>query len=111
MTDAAGFTCPRCGAVSHNPNDARERYCGRCHVFVDDVPRSPEFPDCVYPDDCECAARGFTAASAARTRACLVPGVKRLAEEMGIEFHRLKDTRRVEASLKAIARKLGTTSE
>ena len=30
------FTCPRCGAVSHNPNDARERYCGRCHVFVDD---------------------------------------------------------------------------
>jgi hypothetical protein len=31
------FTCPRCDAVSHNPNDARERYCGRCHVFVDDA--------------------------------------------------------------------------
>lgn len=30
------FTCPRCGAVSYNPNDIRERYCGRCHVFVDD---------------------------------------------------------------------------
>lgn len=29
------FTCPFCGAVSHNPNDARERYCGRC-LFVDD---------------------------------------------------------------------------
>jgi hypothetical protein len=30
------FRCPRCGAVSYNPNDLRERYCGRCHVFVDD---------------------------------------------------------------------------
>lgn len=30
------FTCPFCGAVSHNPRDAEERYCGRCHVFVDD---------------------------------------------------------------------------
>jgi|HubBroStandDraft_2_1064218.scaffolds.fasta_scaffold02197_2 predicted amidophosphoribosyltransferase len=30
------FVCPRCGAVSHNPNDVCERYCGRCHVFVDD---------------------------------------------------------------------------
>lgn len=27
------FTCPKCGAVSHNPNDARERYCGACHEF------------------------------------------------------------------------------
>lgn len=27
------FTCPKCGAVSHNPNDVRERYCGACHEF------------------------------------------------------------------------------
>lgn len=33
--DPPSFTCPRCGAVSFNPNDIRERYCGRCHVFVD----------------------------------------------------------------------------
>jgi hypothetical protein len=31
------FTCPFCGAVSHNPNDLDQRYCGRCHVFVDDA--------------------------------------------------------------------------
>jgi hypothetical protein len=31
------FRCPRCGAVSYNPNDIRERYCGRCHAFVDDL--------------------------------------------------------------------------
>ena len=37
----AGFTCPRCGRTSHNPNDARERYCGACHVFVDDPPEAP----------------------------------------------------------------------
>jgi hypothetical protein len=30
------FVCPRCGAKSYNLNDLRERYCGRCHVFVDD---------------------------------------------------------------------------
>ena len=31
------FACPRCGAVSHNPNDAANRYCGRCHMFVEDA--------------------------------------------------------------------------
>ena len=25
------FTCPRCGAVSHHPEDVQEGYCGRCH--------------------------------------------------------------------------------
>lgn len=25
------FTCPRCGATSHNPNDVAEGYCGNCH--------------------------------------------------------------------------------
>lgn len=28
------FTCPRCGAVSHNPNDIRARYCGACHWWT-----------------------------------------------------------------------------
>lgn len=32
----AGFTCPCCGWTSCNPHDKRERYCGHCHVFVDD---------------------------------------------------------------------------
>jgi hypothetical protein len=27
------FTCPKCSAVSHNPNDVKERYCGACHEF------------------------------------------------------------------------------
>jgi ribosomal protein L37E len=31
------FTCPRCGAKSWNLNDIRERYCGRCHTFDDNV--------------------------------------------------------------------------
>jgi hypothetical protein len=29
------ITCPICGAVSHNPRDVVERYCGRCHEFID----------------------------------------------------------------------------
>jgi hypothetical protein len=31
------FVCPRCGFNSYNSNDFRERYCVRCHVFVDDL--------------------------------------------------------------------------
>ena len=34
--DPVSFKCPICGAISYNPNDARERYCVRCHRFVDD---------------------------------------------------------------------------
>lgn len=30
------YTCPFCGAVSHNPNDALFRYCGRCHEWGDE---------------------------------------------------------------------------
>ena len=33
MTNEPAYCCPLCGAVSHNPNDLRERYCGRCHRF------------------------------------------------------------------------------
>jgi ribosomal protein S27AE len=31
---ATSFTCPKCGATSHNPNDLREGYCGRCHEWT-----------------------------------------------------------------------------
>ena len=31
------FTCPRCGAVSHNPNDEKHGYCVRCHQFIEDM--------------------------------------------------------------------------
>jgi hypothetical protein len=30
----AHFTCPKCKAVSYNPNDVREGYCGACHEFT-----------------------------------------------------------------------------
>jgi hypothetical protein len=39
----APFTCPRCGAVSHNPHDAEERYCARCHLFVADPSALPGY--------------------------------------------------------------------
>ncbi len=29
------FTCPNCGAVSHNRNDVEHQYCGACHQFAD----------------------------------------------------------------------------
>lgn len=34
---STAFQCPFCQTVSHNPNDARYRYCARCDIFVDDV--------------------------------------------------------------------------
>jgi hypothetical protein len=30
------FTCPRCGRTSHNINDVQERYCGNCHLFIEE---------------------------------------------------------------------------
>ncbi len=30
------FVCPYCGFKSSNTHDIVYRYCGRCHVFVDD---------------------------------------------------------------------------
>jgi ribosomal protein S27AE len=36
VAEGSSFVCPRCGAVSYNPHDIAEHYCGRCHVFVDD---------------------------------------------------------------------------
>lgn len=32
--EPVGFTCPRCGMVSHDPEDNRRRYCGHCHDFM-----------------------------------------------------------------------------
>lgn len=37
MNEPASFVCPRCQAVSYNPNDIRECYCGACHQFADDA--------------------------------------------------------------------------
>lgn len=31
---ASSFTCPVCGMTSHNPNDAKEGYCGNCHDWT-----------------------------------------------------------------------------
>lgn len=33
---ADNFTCPRCGAVSWNPHDLEQGYCGRCHWWTAD---------------------------------------------------------------------------
>ncbi len=35
--DQPSWTCPHCGATSHNRTDAAEHYCGRCHHYCDDV--------------------------------------------------------------------------
>jgi hypothetical protein len=31
----SAIMCLRCGAVSHNPNDVAERYCGACNEFLE----------------------------------------------------------------------------
>ena len=35
------FTCPFCGRTSHNPNDVANRYCGNCHVWIDEIQDFP----------------------------------------------------------------------
>jgi len=34
--DPPHYRCSRCLRVSHNPNDAQQRYCGACHKFEDE---------------------------------------------------------------------------
>lgn len=34
---APSITCPRCRLTSYHPSDIRERYCGFCHRFHDDL--------------------------------------------------------------------------
>jgi hypothetical protein len=29
------FTCPRCRRTSYHPLDVAARYCGHCHIFID----------------------------------------------------------------------------
>jgi hypothetical protein len=36
--DRKSITCLICGLTSHNPNDVREVYCGKCHRFHQDPP-------------------------------------------------------------------------
>ena len=31
------FMCPKCGRVSHHPEDAREGYCGHCHEWTGEL--------------------------------------------------------------------------
>ena len=31
------YTCPCCGYTSFNPEDAKEKYCGYCHLFEADM--------------------------------------------------------------------------
>jgi len=35
--DGQSITCLRCKMTSHNPNDVKNHYCGRCHVSHDDI--------------------------------------------------------------------------
>lgn len=37
MSPQPYIVCPKCGMVSHNPNDVENRYCGNCHAFHDDL--------------------------------------------------------------------------
>ena len=37
LFDGEPFRCRDCGFVSYNPNDAKHRYCARCHRFMDDL--------------------------------------------------------------------------
>lgn len=39
--DLPSFTCPCCGAVSREPNDVAQRYCGRCHWWTGDPNLGP----------------------------------------------------------------------
>jgi hypothetical protein len=38
---APSITCPRCQMTSYHPDDIKERYCGACHMFHDQMTEPP----------------------------------------------------------------------
>ena len=34
--DGKSIKCLNCGMTSYNPIDVRDKYCGNCHVFLED---------------------------------------------------------------------------
>lgn len=36
-SEQPSIVCPRCGRRSFHPEDVRQRYCGACHMFHDDM--------------------------------------------------------------------------
>jgi hypothetical protein len=41
VENGEAIMCLKCGMVSFNPNDVAQRYCGACHVFLNQ-PGPPE---------------------------------------------------------------------
>jgi hypothetical protein len=41
MSQPVGFTCPRCGMTSYNPNDRTQGYCGNCHAWTREEAEAP----------------------------------------------------------------------
>jgi ribosomal protein S27AE len=42
--DPIAIKCLKCGLTSHHPEDVRQRYCGKCHVFHDDLRKRAKIP-------------------------------------------------------------------
>lgn len=38
------ITCPKCEMTSYHPDDIKNRYCGNCHQFHDDM-KTKEYDD------------------------------------------------------------------
>ena len=39
--DGQSITCKLCATTSHSQRDVEHHYCGRCHIFHDDLPLLP----------------------------------------------------------------------
>lgn len=42
--DGKAITCLRCGMTSGHPQDVEHHYCGKCHIFHDDIARTMSDP-------------------------------------------------------------------
>ncbi|HEV8639412.1 MAG TPA: hypothetical protein VG370_34825 [Chloroflexota bacterium] len=40
------ITCPRCGLLSHHPEDERNRYCANCDAFHEELAGLPPYRAC-----------------------------------------------------------------
>jgi hypothetical protein len=70
--DPPGITCRLCGSVSAHPMDVHSHYCGRCHLFHDDVAavRAATRDGATHECDEWATARGRCAICGGAARSC-----------------------------------------
>ncbi len=76
-SDGPAIQCLRCGLVSYHPKDVEHRYCGRCHIFHEEIAmRSRREAGTLLAAAITCLRPDLTCEEAQRLRAAAVEFIR-----------------------------------